>query len=357
MKKDVRTVPPKEDVLMKPRIRDIAAVAKVSPATVSNALNGKPGVSAAVTEQILAIAREMGYEPGSKARPENDRQHVRLVLYKSHGLVVMDTEFFAELIEGIQMECQHNGLELIVSHINMLTDKDYKQRIRDFCAEECAGILLLGTEMNSEDLKRFAGCKSPLVVLDNLFRHEPVHSVVMNNYDAGYQATNALYAAGHRRIDHITSATHFNNNRYRRKGYEAAMTEHQLAFGPENLWHVTPSIEGAYHEMTRHLQSGRKLPTAFFAANDLMAIGCIRALTEAGYKVPEDVSIIGMDDTAVCQACMPPLSTIRVYRKDLGAAAIRTLLNIAPVMQHSVIKTELSVDLVMRNSVKVLAQE
>ena len=109
---------------MKPRVRDIAAVAKVSPATVSNALNGKPGVSKAVTEQILAIAAEMGYEV-NKSRAETERQHVRMVMYKSHGLVVMDTEFFAELIESIQLECQAAGLELIISHINARLDKDY----------------------------------------------------------------------------------------------------------------------------------------------------------------------------------------------------------------------------------------
>lgn len=338
---------------MKPRIRDIAAAANVSPATVSNALNGRPGVSKAVSDHILNLAREMGYEHG-KPRAEGDRQHVRLVVYKSHGKVIMDTEFFAELIEGIQTECQRNNLELIISHINLRTDKDYKLRIRDFCAEECAGILLLGTEMDSDDLHPFLNCKSPLVVLDNLFRHEPVHSVVMNNYDAGFKATGALYEAGHRRIDHITSDTPFNNNRYRRKGYEAAMTALGLTWNRDNMWQVTPTIEGAYQDMCRHLQSGRKLPTAFFAANDLMAIGCIRALTEAGYRIPEDISIIGMDDTAVCLACMPPLSTIRVYRKDLGAAAIRTLLSIAPAMHTSYLKTELSVDLVMRSSVRKL---
>ena len=337
---------------MKPRIRDIAAVAKVSPATVCNALNGKPGVSKAVIEQIVAIANEMGYEPG-KPRVETERQHVRMVLYKSHGQVVMDTEFFAELIESIQLECQQAGLELIISHINARTDKDFRQRIREFCNEECAGILLLGTEMTPDDLKLFANCKSPFVVLDNLFRHEDVHSVVMNNYDAGYQATNALYAAGHRRIDHITSSHPFSNNRYRRKGYEAAMTEHGLSYSSQNMWGVTPSIEGAYTDMKELLRKGdRPVPTAFFAANDLMAIGSIRALTEAGYRVPEDVSIIGMDDTTVCLACMPPLSTIRVHRKELGIAAIRTLLKIAPAMEHGVIKTEISVDLVMRKSVQ-----
>lgn len=346
-----------ERFTMKPRIRDIAAVANVSPATVSNALNGRPGVSKTVSDQILTLAREMGYEP-AKPRVDNERQYVRLVIYKSHGMVVMDTEFFAELTESIQMECQNAGLELIISHINVKADANYKLRIREFCNEECAGILLLGTEMNAEELKLFNVCKSPLVVLDNLFPLEPFHTVVMNNYDAGYQATNALYAAGHRRIDHITSVVPFNNVHFRRKGYEEAMAAKGLSVSDANMWEVTPSIEGAYQDMQQMLKNAdRPLPTAFFAANDLMAIGCIRALVEAGYHVPDDVSIIGMDDTAVCLACMPPLSTVRVHRKDLGIAAIRTLLHLAPAMHAGAVKTELSVDLIMRNSVKNLAAE
>ncbi len=338
---------------MKIRVRDVAAKAQVSPATVSNALNGKPGVSQTVTRRIRRIAVEMGYEL-PKTHAESERRHIRLVVYKTHGLVVMDTQFFGEMIESIQRECRAAGLELMVSHINERTDESYRQTVREICAEECAGILLLGTEMNAEQLKLFSACASPLVVVDNLFRHERVHSVVMNNYEAGYLATNALYAAGHRRIGHITSSFVFSNTRYRRKGYEAAMQEHGLDVPPDSVWQVLPTMEGAYEDMKRLLTEGRAMPTAFFAGNDIMAVGCLRALTEAGYRVPEDVSLIGMDDTAICLACNPPLSTIRVYRRELGVAAVRALLSLTGEMGACVIKLELSVELVERGSVRVL---
>jgi DNA-binding LacI/PurR family transcriptional regulator len=341
---------------MKIRVRDIAKKAGVSPATVSNALNGKPGVSKEKALAVIRIASELGY---AIPRQEDSLQkrHVRLVVFKRHGLVVMDTQFFAELIESIERSCRAEALELMITHIHILQDKDYVSRVRAICKEDCAGILVLGTEMYPEDLALFANHQAPLVVLDNLFRREAVHSVVMNNYNAGYIATEALYDAGHRRIGHITSNVDFNNMRYRRKGYEAAMAQHGLSIGEGSFWRVAPTMDGAYRDMLALLQKKPQLPTAFFACNDIMAVGCIRAMNEMGVRIPRDVSVIGMDDMSLCLFVTPQLSTIRVFRQEMGAVAVRTLLHVVGNLALSQIKTELSVELVMRGSVAVIVPQ
>ena len=336
---------------MKIRVRDIAAKAGVSPATVSNALNGRPGVSKENTRHILKLAEEMGYVASKSGKNTPEKSYVRLVMFKRHGLVVMDTQFFMELVESVERECQAQGHELIITHLHIAHDLDYKERIRAICAEECAGILLMGTEMYPEDLALFAHCASPLVALDNLFRHEQVHAVVMNNYDAGYQAANAMFAAGHRRIGNITSLVEFSNMRYRRKGYEAALREHGLPLDEDSIWRVTPTLDGAYRDMRALLESGRVPPTAYFAGNDIMAVGSMRALAEKGYAVPTDISLIGMDDLSICQFCTPPLSTIRVFRQEMGITAVRTLLGLVGRLNYCTLKTELSVTLVERGSV------
>lgn len=335
---------------MKVRVRDIALQAGVSPATVSNALNGRAGVSKESARQILHIAKEMGYA-APKTSKQAERGYVRLVILKKHGLVVMDTQFFMELIEAIERQCQAEGLELIITHVHIGMDVDYRGRINDICAERCAGVLLLSTEIDETDLHLFDECQSPLLSLDNLFRHEHVHAVVMNNYDAGYRATNALYDIGHRKIAHITSKVAFNNMRYRRKGYQAAMIEKGMPVDEECIWRVTPTMDGAYQDMKMLLNEKRALPTAFFAGNDIMAVGCMQALSERGIVVPRDVSIIGMDDTAICKACTPPLSTIRVFRKEMGMIAVKTLLQMVPFMKESKLKTELDVQLIERGTV------
>ena len=94
------------------------------------------------------------------------------------------------------------------------------------------------------------------------------------------------------------------------------------------------------------------MPEAFFAGNDLMAIGCMRAITDAGYRIPEDVSMIGMDDTSVCLACTPQLSTIRVFRRELGVTAIRTLLSLSENSMPCTIKTCIGVSPVIRDSIR-----
>ena len=337
--------------MAKPRVREIAAIANVSPATVSNALNGKSGVSKAVADRVLAIAREMGYQ----CPPQEDtrQNYVRLVVYRSNGSVLMDTVFFAELIESVQEECKHAGMELMITHLNAYRGGDTKQHVQEICREDCRGILLLGTEMQEEELAAFADCRSPLVVLDNACAFAPFHSVAIDNRGAAYQAMKILYDHGHRRIDHITSSFAFSNIEERTEGYYGALRRFGLSTHDGKLWKVTPSIDGAYQDMKALLSKNKdSLPTAFFVANDLMAIGCMRALTEAGYRVPEDISIVGMDDTSVCLACTPQLTTIHVYRRLMAMTAIRTLLNIVPETHEGYTQVRVTVDAVQRGSVR-----
>lgn len=341
---------------MKVRVKDIAEAAGVSSATVSNALNRKGGVGEDKTKKILSIAREMGYIHERSAL--SHREYIRLVFFKRHGLVVMDTQFFADMMEGMARESRQLGFELMITHIHMEKDADYLDRIQEICQEDCGGIVLVATEMYREDLRLFAHSKAPLLVLDSLFRHDDFNCVVMNNYEAGFLAAQRLIAMGHTRIEHITASVRFNNMRYRRKGFEAAMAESRLPLSPDFLWRVTPTVEGAYRDMLELLEKREApLPTAFFAANDNMAMGCMRALKERGYKVPRDISIIGMDDLDICQIASPPLSTIRVFREDISRIAIRRLVDMMnPSGPRAIQKIQVGVTPVDRQSIRDLKE-
>ncbi len=337
---------------MKVRVKDIAQKAGVSPASVSNVLNGKKGVGEATARHILSVAREMGFV-FNKTTPGN-KDYVRLVSFKRHGLVVMDTQFFAEVIEALERQCHQAGFKMVISNIHMEKDADYLERIRDICREDCAGILLLATEMYSEDVDLFSRTKAPLVVLDSLFRNKPLNCVMMNNQEAGYLATERLIKMGHTRIEHITTTVRLNNMKYRRLGYESAMHDAKLPIEENAIWRVTPTLEGAYRDMRLLLETREeRMPTAFFAANDIIAAGCVRALKEKGFKLPQDISIIGMDDLAICQITNPVLSTIRVPREDIARTAVKRLMELMEDGTSTAIeKTQVGVELVDRQSVQ-----
>lgn len=334
---------------MKIRAKDIAAKLGVSPATVSNALNGRNGVGEELRDRILKTAQQMGYESGKLT---SDRKpFIRVLIMKTAGNIIVDTQFFSEMFESIQIECHRAGLELIMNHVFVNEETPWQTMLAEYCAEKCAGIIVLATEMSNDMLRWFSDCNSPLVALDNLCRNEPIHSVVMNNLEAGYLATKELYENGHRRIGHIASSYVFSNAVFRQAGYEAALRDYHLE-SQKDIWPVHVSIEGAYRDMKALLETGRALPSAFFACNDSAAVGAIRAMQEKGIRIPEDVSIIGMDDTDVCLACNPQLTTMHVFRREMGRVAVRQILNYPNAEDGCYLKTEISVSLVRRSSVQ-----
>lgn len=341
---------------MKIRMKDIAEKANVSPATVSNVFNERGGVSESTSRRVLSVAREIGYDFTKNSIIE--KNYVRLVSFKRHGLVIMDTQFFAEIIDAMERRCHESGLKMVISNIQMTKDDDYLEKVQEICEEECAGILLLATEMSQQDLELFSCTKSPLVVVDSLFQNVNFNCVVMNNREAGYIATEHLIKNGHTKIHHITSSVGLNNMKYRRLGYEDAMMNFGLQLESSSIWSVTPTLEGAYNDMLSLIENNKNsMPTAFFAANDIIAVGCVRALKDKGYKIPDDISIIGMDDMDICKTTSPVLSTIRVFRADIASTAVKRLLELIKADSPScILKTQVGIELVNRESVKNLNQ-
>ncbi len=336
------------------RIRDIARKADVSEATVSNALNGRKGVSPEIAQKVKEIAETLGYE---KTRiGSNQREYIRLIVFKCHGLVVMDTQFFAELSEAIENECHHKNIDLMVTHIDMSQDTNYLERIKAISNEKCAGILLLATEMSEKEIGLFEKVQSNLLILDSIAPNLSHNAVVMNNREAGYLATEKLISSGHKRIGHITSSPDFYNMKYRREGFLTSMASHNLPVDKNDIVALTPTLDGSYADMCKWLESNKKvLPTAFFAANDILAVGVVRALQEKNIRIPQDISIIGMDDMQICLITNPQLSTIKVPRIDIAKVAVRRLLEMrdedAP---KSILKTEVGVTLINRQSVLII---
>ena len=324
--------------MAKIRLSDIAAVAGVSTASVSNALKHKSGVNPVKAEEIRALAAKMGYS----VTAESVRKRMRFVIYKKHGKVIMDTAFFAQLFEGVQDECRRLSCDLMINHVRA---GDELSHLMDM------PMLLLATEMELEDLRLFKNMAYPILLLDSDFRYETFSNVSIDNLEAGYIAGRQLIAHGHRRIGFLDSSLSFNNMRDRYAGFEQALNESGLK--PFSRVGLEPTIEGANRDMKAYLDTSPALPTAFFAGNDIIAVGASMALKRAGYRLPRDLSIVGMDDMPMCEVVEPALSTIRVDKQRLGATAVSRLIAMIDG-DMPVQRTRLGVSYVERDSVRTL---
>ncbi len=333
--------------MMKLTVKDIAKAANVSPATVSNALNNRKGVSEEIKQNVLKTARELGYTKETAS----DKNTIRLVIFKRHGYVVNDTPFFSSLIEGIEKECRQQGYELLVSHISIM-EKDFREITAGLNNDSASGMLILATEMLREDLDLFSNYRNPIVLLDSCLRDSNINSVLINNEDASFRATSYLIENGHTEIGYIGSSAFIKNFFYRRQGFLDALHEFKIAVKKEYLISVEPTMEGAYRDMSAFLENNKKLPTAFFADNDTIAFGVMRALKEKGVNIPKDVSIIGFDDMPFCEITSPRLTTVKVFKQEMGSTAVKRLMSLMTEGSGPSQKIQINTELIVRDSVR-----
>ena len=335
----------------KNRVKDIAKLAGVSPGTVSNALNNRRGVSERKRLEILRLADEIGYERVPHKRAD---EALRFIVFKRHGNVVDDTPFFSQLIKGIETESRKHGYELMVTHVG-LRELASRDALHGLIGDSCEGLLLLATEMQASDMECFEQFGLPLVLIDNCFLGMRHSSVLINNIDGSFKAVKHLVDMGHRSIGLLHGKDHINNFYYRRQGFYEALSAFGLSCSECHELSLTSTLEGAYRDMSALLASGASLPTAFFAENDIISLGAVRALQENGLRVPHDISIIGFDDLPYCEIATPRLSTIRVLKREMGELAVRMLVETMRGPNAPVFKNEICTELVARDSVRMLS--
>ncbi|MBO5197182.1 MAG: LacI family DNA-binding transcriptional regulator [Lachnospiraceae bacterium] len=329
--------------------KEIAKHLNISAAAVSMALNNKPGISEMTRQRVFETARELGYDFTRKQEAEHAGT-VKFVIYKKHGHVASDTPFFAQVTEGIQTMCRQNQLNLQVTYF--YEGADTAAQRKEIESGDCIGVILLGTEMEAKDCRSFQDLPVPYVVLDSYFEDISCNTVMINNVQGAYLAVRYLIENGHRRIGYLRSATKIGNFGERADGYYKALRSEEIPTGHPYVVYLRPTADGAYEDMKQYLAGNPTLPTAYFADNDLISAGALRALKEAGYKIPEDISMIGFDDMPFCEVLDPPLTTMNVPKQKLGAMAVERLIALIRKGETECVKMELAVSLINRQSVK-----
>lgn len=333
--------------------KELAEQLGLSRGAVSLALNGKPGVSSATRKRVLEAAQAQGFDfsrlNGQNAPDLQKAGTVFFVIYKRHGAVVTDTPFFAELSEGIDRGCKRFGLYLQVTYLH--EDSDIPSALSNLLSAGCTGIILLGTEMQWRDFQHFQDLKVPLVVLDTYFERANVNSVLINNIQGAYLATMHLIKRRRTQPGYLRSSYAINNFSERADGFYKAIRESGMPTSKSIVHLLSPSVEGAYYDMKMLLEQGEELAKCYFADNDLIAVGAMRAFQSHGYNIPGDIAVVGFDDMPLAGYSAPPLTTIRVPKQEMGETAVRRLYELITKTSSIAVKTEILTKLIVRKSV------
>ena len=298
-------------------IKDVAREAKVSVATVSRALNGLSSVTDKTRDRVMKIAAEMNFIPSSAARSLISRrtQTIGVLLPDLYG------EFFSELIRGIDQAARAHGLHLLISSTR--GDAAEAATVMKSLHGRVDGVLVMSPHADDEFLARNLPRNLPAVLMSSRVSGAGLPSFSIDNYGGALSIMRHLASRGHSRIAMINGPEHNFDAQERRRGYRDAMA--QLAPGVEEL-----ILQGDFSEESGWRTGNQILalvhrPTAVFAANDMMAIGCLFALNEAGVQVPSEIALAGFDDIPMARFVSPPLTTVRVRIAELGAMALERL--------------------------------
>lgn len=328
-------------------IREIAELAGVSPATVSLVLNDREGVSAATRSRVRALLDQSGYQQ-KRASSRSGRKNIRFIKYKDKGLLVEHNgEFITRVIDGIEDGARSSGINLTITNVNA---DNLEPMLDEINGEKDDGIIFLGTEFRGQDSEILKKLEAPVVVVDNEMRNCDFDSVVMNNEHAVFLAVSYLKSLGHTRIGHIRSEYVTDNFYAREQGFQRAMKELNLPVREMDTYYVQPDLETSYQTLLTYAKSRESFPTAFFADNDILAVGALRAFRQEGIRVPGDISVIGMDDLMLASISEPLLTTLKIHKKTMGKMAVSRLMDKIFEGDHTVLKILVDAELVIRDS-------
>ncbi|MFL6197228.1 MAG: LacI family DNA-binding transcriptional regulator [Thermoanaerobaculia bacterium] len=329
---------------MSASIKEVALKAGVSVATVSRVVNGTGPVAEETRRRILETIEELRYVPHGGARS--------LITNQTHtaGVLLPDLygEFFSEVIRGIDLAARRAGYHVLVSGFH--SDRAEIEAVLRALRGRVDGLIVLSPDVDAQTLRRNLPDTLPVVLLNCPVDDASFDAINIDNYGGAYAMVRHLAGLGHRRIAILSGPADNADARDRLRGYREALRD----AGREASGEL--ELEGNFGEESGY-QAGRRLlelrprPTAVFAANDSMAIGCLFALRESGVRVPEDIAVAGFDDIPIARYITPPLSSVHVPIAELGMRAMERLLAAIPDKdQHQPRQETVPTSLVVRGS-------
>lgn len=301
----------------RPTLRDVAREARVSIKTVSRVVNQEPGVSPPTAIRVIAAIEKLGYRPNELARSLQGRRS------RTIGLVIADISnpFYAECVQAVEETARKHDYAVILcaSDEDAETERAY---VRLLVQRRVDGLLLVPAADGQTYLEQELAAGLPIVALDRPAEGVSTDSVVVQNRAGTRDAIEHLIGHGHRRIALVGDAEHLYTTRMRLEGYREALVE----AGLEELSRVGARDAASAAKASRELLELPDPPTAIFAMNNLITVGVLQALDQAGASIPQDMAFIGFDDFELAAVLHPRLTLVRQPAAELGRQAAELVL-------------------------------
>lgn len=301
-------------------IKDVAVKANVSIATVSRVLNHSKPVSKAVRERVMKVVEELGFQPNPVART--------LIMKESRliGLLIpgIENTFISIFVQAIEKELFKNNYTTLLCNTNRDMDIElyYLKLLKEKYVD---GVVLLTSAPKPQQIAFFENHSVPVVFASHTDTEGRFSCVNIDDYQATYDATSYLIRLGHRRIAFFTGPRVYFQIIRRLSGYKQALADHGIEYDESLIYELDYDIESGYKSGIKLFRE-KDVPTAICCVSDMVAIGAIRAAEDSGYRVPEDISVMGFDDIPIAGAYRPGITTVRQPVHELGVQAAQMLL-------------------------------
>ncbi|MEX0646634.1 MAG: LacI family DNA-binding transcriptional regulator [Balneolaceae bacterium] len=327
-------------------IKKIAKAAGVSTATVSRVLNGSDKVKDHTADRVMEVVEKMNYRIDHVARRMKVKSSDSLVI----GLIITDigNPFFSNVAKGVEDIAFKNKHILMICNTNEDPEKE-KFFLNSMLSEKVSGVIIVPTTGNAPFFEKLVFDGFPMVMVDRQFKNLNMDTVSINNEAGGYQATQRLIQNGHKRIGIVCGIKGLSNTEDRLEGYRKALTDTGIPISKELITYGNYIESGGRKAMDKLLALDNP-PTAVFSTNNLMTLGCIKEINKRKISIPDEIALIGFDDSTWAEALIPPLTTVKQPGYELGVNAAELLIKRLNNGETSRMNVVLNPELVVRES-------
>jgi LacI family transcriptional regulator len=338
----------REVSVKRPTIKDVARQSGFSLSTVSLAINQRGYVSPDTRSKILKVVEDLSYHPTRSARglASKTSGNIGFILTEDHFSAA--EPFYTKIFLGTEFEARMHHYYILLTTVEDEFEAGATPR---FLLERNVDGVIIAGKVSPKLIDRIETFGIPIVLVDYELKRKRFSAVLIDNRGGMRAGMQHLFDLGHRAIAFVAGDVEHPSIAERYQGYREMLEEHGIPPARElvSIDSNEPRVSTGAAAVEKMLSRGAR-PTAVVAANDAMAIGCMQYLKQAGIRIPEDVSVMGFDDIDTCAVTEPRLTSIRVFKEEMGRLAVQRIVEMIASKSQTVVTTQVPVELVIRDS-------